>query len=247
MAYPCRYSDLIHRFHRSVPELSMISNTVLDTVYYLHHLRLTTWNDQLLSPVQLQQYAEAIYNKGSPLNNCFGFVDGTVPPICRPGVHQRIVYNGHKRVHAIKFQSVVVPNGMVANMYGPVEGRKHDSGMLKDSGLLQSLQQHAFGPTGQPMALYGDPAYPLRVHLQVPFRNGTGGLTPDMEAFNEGMSAVRSSVEWLFGDILKSFKFLDFKKNLKISLSSVGKMYLVSAIFDFFYCDPPTLQQYLIT
>ena len=29
------------------------------------------------------------------------------------------IYNGHKRVHAIKFQSVVAPNGLVANLYGP--------------------------------------------------------------------------------------------------------------------------------
>ena len=33
---------------------------------------------------------------------------------------QRIVYNGHKRVHGLKFQSVALPNGLIANMYGPV-------------------------------------------------------------------------------------------------------------------------------
>ena len=48
--------------------------------------------------------------------------------------------------------------------------------------------------------------------------------------FNECMSAVRSSVEWLFGDIVNYFKFLDFKKNLKIGLSQVGKMYIVCSI-----------------
>ena len=30
------------------------------------------------------------------------------------------MYNGHKRVHAIKFQSLVLLNGLVANLYGPV-------------------------------------------------------------------------------------------------------------------------------
>ena len=44
------------------------------------------------------------------------------------------------------------------------------------------------------------------------------------------MSAVRISVEWLFGDVIKYFKFIDFKKNLKIGLSSVAKMYVVCAI-----------------
>lgn len=65
-------------------------------------------------------YAAAIAARGSPLDNCFGFVDGTVRPTARPGENQRILYNGHKRVHAIKFQSVVLPNGLIGNMYGPV-------------------------------------------------------------------------------------------------------------------------------
>ena len=55
----------------------------------------------------------------------------------------------------------------------------------------------------QAMCLYGDPAYPLRIHLQAPFRNTV--LTPAMEAFNSSMSAVRESVEWLFGDIVNYF------------------------------------------
>ena len=69
--------------------------------------------------------------------------------------------------------------------------------------------------------VYGDPAYPLRVRLQTSFRNMI--LTPQMVNFNKGMSSVRVSVEWLFGDIVEYFKFVDFKKNLKIRLSSVGK------------------------
>jgi hypothetical protein len=33
---------------------------------------------------------------------------------------QRIVYNGHKRVHALKYQSLALPNGLIANLFGPV-------------------------------------------------------------------------------------------------------------------------------
>ena len=43
------------------------------------------------------------------------------------------------------------------------------------------------------------------------------------------MSSVQISVEWVFGDIINYFKFMDFKKNLKIGLSAVGKMYSVCA------------------
>ena len=41
-------------------------------------------------------------------------------PITRPGENQRLLYNGHKRVHGLKFQSVVLPNGLIAHLYGPV-------------------------------------------------------------------------------------------------------------------------------
>ena len=30
-------------------------------------------------------YVDAVFAKGAALDNCFGFVDGTVRPICRPG------------------------------------------------------------------------------------------------------------------------------------------------------------------
>ena len=51
-----------------------------------------------------------------------------------------------------------------------------------------------------------------------------------MEDFNVSMSRVRESVEWIFGDVLTSFKALDFKINFKVGLSSVGKMYVVCAL-----------------
>ena len=143
---------------------------------------------------------------------------------------------------------------MFLSVVSTAEGRKHDAGMLADSGLLADLQRTAFSLTGQPLCLYGDPAYPVRVHLQCPFRNAVP--TPQMQEFN---AALRISVEWLFGDIINYFKFLDFKNNLKVGLSSVGKMYLVGAIIrnahtclyynqtsDFFSVHPPTLQDYFV-
>ena len=112
--------------------------------------------------------------------------------------------------------------------------------MLVASKLLRDLERNAFSPTGERMCIYGDPGYPHRVNLQCPFRQRV--LTP---------------VEWLFGDIVNYFKFLDFKKNLKIGMSSIGKLYLVSALLqnattclygnnisEFFDLQPPSLQYY---
>ena len=71
------------------------------------------------------------------------------------------------------------------------------------------------------------------------------------------MSEVRVSVEWIFGDIINYFKFLDFKKNLKIHLSAVGKMYITCALLHnaramlygsttskFFNVNSPTIYEY---
>ena len=73
------------------------------------------------------------------------------------------------------------------------------------------------------------------------------------------MSQLRVSVEWVFGDIANYFAFLDFKKNLKIQLSAVGKMYMVCALLTnshtclyksmtsrFFDVDPPLLEEYFV-
>ena len=122
---------------------------------------------------------------------------------------------------------ILIDYVLIANLYGPVEGKRHEAGMLADSGLLNELQQFSFSPrTGLPLCIYGDPGYPLRGHLQAPFRGNH--LTQLQKEFNKSMSSVRVSVEWIFGD--NYFKFIDFKKNLKIGLSSVGKMYLVCGL-----------------
>ena len=39
-------------------------------------------------------------------------MNGTGRPICKPRHDQRAVYNEHKRVHALKFQSVVAARGV---------------------------------------------------------------------------------------------------------------------------------------
>lgn len=97
--------------------------------------------------------------------------------------------------------------------------------MLAESGLLHDLERHAFSTGGHPLCIYGDPAYPLRVHLQGPIQGAA--LTPQMELFNGSMSSVQVSV---FGDIFNYFKFFDFRKNLKIGLSNNGKTYVVCAL-----------------
>ena len=72
---------------------------------------------------------------------CWGFVDITIRPISKPERNPHVLYNGQKKVHGIKFESVAAPNGLIAYFFGPVEGWRHDSAMLARSGLLQMLER----------------------------------------------------------------------------------------------------------
>lgn len=65
----------------------------------------------------LDMHAAAYTSKGSPLDNCLGF-------ICMANRTTRRESAGcvgaHKRVDALKFQLVVLSNDLNGNMYGPV-------------------------------------------------------------------------------------------------------------------------------
>ena len=231
---------MVPRIGKSVPVLSIITNHMINFIYENWGHLLTSFQQPWLSQANLQIFVDVISQGGAALDNCWGLVDGTVRPVSCPGQHQRMLYNGHKRLHAINFQSVVSPNGLIAG------------GMLTHSHLLNNLQQHCNRPNGDPFCIYGDPTYPLRPYFQRPFAGGA--LTQQHNLWNKSMSQVR-----IFKDIVNDLKFLDFKKNLKVGLSVVGKMYVVcallhntcSCLFDmqtseYFNLLPPVLEDYFI-
>ena len=53
---------------------------------------------------------------------------------------------------------MVAPNGVIAHMFGPIEGKRHDAFMLNESGLTPKLAR-LVTPNGDPYVIYGDPAY----------------------------------------------------------------------------------------
>ena len=83
------------------------------------------------------------------------------------------------------------------------------------SSLLDLMEAHYNTTTGEPLCIYGDPAYPLRRHLQSPYREGN--LSDEQRAFNSSMSSVRVSLEWVLGDITRYFAFVNFKHNLTLA------------------------------
>ena len=51
LAYHVRYSDMVPRFARPVPVLSMITNEVLDHVYRTHQHRICQWYPEVMNPL----------------------------------------------------------------------------------------------------------------------------------------------------------------------------------------------------
>ena len=82
------YSDIVFHFVRPVPEMCIIRNHMIDWIHNRWNHLLTTHNHNLLSPANLMLYADAVHQSGAALDNCWGFIDGTVRPVCRPGVNQ---------------------------------------------------------------------------------------------------------------------------------------------------------------
>ena len=98
---------MIPRFGRSKPEIYLIVNTVLRYICTQFEHILSSFQQKWLHLDNLTEYTVAVHNKCHALDNYWGFIDGTVRPICRPGENQRVVYHGHKRVHALKYQSII--------------------------------------------------------------------------------------------------------------------------------------------
>ena len=257
LAYPCRLVDLVPTFGRWKTELSTIVNVVCIFIFQrwsflMHNFAEAPW----FTPQRLQAYAEATSKAECPLLNCWGFVDGTVRAMCRPIVGQKAFYNGHKRYHGLVYQIVSCPDGLIAHIFGPMEGCRHNSGVLRESGLLDELDTLPLAPDGNPYCIYGDPAYPLRPTLMAPYKGNN--LPEGHQLFNKAMSALRVSVEWTYGKILQQFAYVDFKKGQKVNLQPIACYYIVAALFtnchtclygsettSTFNCRPPTLEEYL--
>lgn len=56
----------------------MLVNEMISLIFARHGHLLTDFNQPWLSPANLVTFADAVYRKGAALENCWGFVDGTM-------------------------------------------------------------------------------------------------------------------------------------------------------------------------
>ena len=124
LSYPNCWCDLTLLFGRNEAELREIFMEFLDFLYsrFQKMIKGIDWNRV---ENHLERFAQAIHQKGAPLETVIGFIDGNARKIYRPTRFQRC-FSGHKRIHALKFQSIVTPDGLILHLFGPVEGRRHD-------------------------------------------------------------------------------------------------------------------------
>ncbi|EQC24845.1 hypothetical protein SDRG_15498 [Saprolegnia diclina VS20] len=256
--FPTTYYDMMSTFGRSRPQLCRIFYYVVDLIY-------RTWWDiiyfaKVVDRQRIQAYAEAIHRRGAPTTNVFAFVDGTKVPTCRisaasapePDMNlQRLIYSGHKRRHCLVYQGLTAPDGLCIHVYGPVEGRRHDTTVMRFSKLLQffegqslTFEEGADGEDadeeergqirtveGRPQTLndfmiYGDPAYGISNWVMVGYKGNN--VNWQKKEFNRSMSQVRQSVEWNFGRMKTLWASLQFTPQQKIMLSPVGKIVKVA-------------------
>ncbi|XP_031328307.1 uncharacterized protein LOC116159472 [Photinus pyralis] len=132
MAYPCRLADLKAFFNMSSQSLSQIINTTISIILRERGNLLDQLNNlEWLNRERMAVYADAIYNKGGAIHNCWGFIDGTTRGICRPLIDQEEYYSGHKKHHCLKYQSVICPDGIIASFIGAFPGRRHDAAIFR--------------------------------------------------------------------------------------------------------------------
>ncbi len=79
LSYPGRLADLAPYFSRSPSECSLIFNSMLADIHHRHSHHVSVLNQPWMDH---ERYAAVIRNKGAPVSNVFGFIDGTLRHIC---------------------------------------------------------------------------------------------------------------------------------------------------------------------
>lgn len=127
----------------------------------------------------------------------------------------------------MKYQSLVTPDGLTISLMGAFEGRRHDAGIFRESGLYEQLEEKARFENNE-YVIFGDQAYGIRELLLCPYPGD--GLNEAQQHFNATMTPIRQAVEWSFSKVIAEFAFVDFKKNQKLLLQEIEAFYKTATI-----------------
>ena len=258
LVYPARWVDLEYTFHLPVSTLSRAFHIMMMHLYVLVHDRMR-WDSTWLTPDKLEEYAAANYeaggcsnyNDGSPCNDIWGWLDGTLRECARPVRSQRQAYSGMKHKHGYKWQAIMAPDGLFAHFYGPFSAKRHDMRMVE---ICELLVQHAHGHEARQLVVYADKGYTPCAGINCMYRRMLGVNVPDNQA---ALSAQRVCVEWGFGHILGLWNYMDGRTRLKSLQQPICIWYEVAAfltnchvcvhgslVTSHFHCALPLLEDY---
>lgn len=212
-------------------------------------------------------YTDVLHAFGAPTRSIVGFINCTIRKTCHPVVNQDLVYTGYKKYHGMKFQGVVIPNGLIVHLEGPFQAPQNDSGVLNDSGILHNIEKYAIQPgsqEGDPLEcrffqLYSDSAYGVSPYLVSPYASADS-LTPAQCEWNTAMGGIRISIEHGFGIIVQEWPFVNAHWKSKILGTPCGLFYWVAVLLSNahaciepnqtsvqYSCPPPSLEEYFHT
>jgi len=139
---------------------------------------------------------------------------------------QQQVYNGHKRIHGVKYTAIVTPDGLISSLSGPFVGRRHDLRMYVESRAAQRVQGYLNNTS---YYVLGDKGYKGLMATR-PTACNLKSLWDFTESDQQKLSKARVSAENLFAEISRYFKIVN-QMNMNESLrSSVGQCYVVAAL-----------------
>lgn len=256
LSSPARCVDLERFFYRHSSHLCEIFWETIELFWIKYGCLITNLPQQYLRS-RCTEFSESIYRCSSALKNCVAFIDGTVIAMARTGTDamQRDTYNGHKRQHALKYQAITTPDGMMLNLAGPVVGRRHDWFLYMNSGLEEILPV-VLNIEGERFCIWGDPGYNNRWFLETPFQGANLSLA--QKAFNTAISTVRITVEWAFEQVKLYWTSVDFKRKLKVREIPISLLYQTGVLLSnfhncfhpnqtsiYFSCPPISFEEYI--
>ncbi|OAD75562.1 hypothetical protein PHYBLDRAFT_166796 [Phycomyces blakesleeanus NRRL 1555(-)] len=174
--------------------------------------------------------------------NVVGFVDGTMQKVSRPSSYkdQKLVYNGWKHIHCIKYQAIATPDGITSSLVGPFIRSSHDARIFYKSKTLDCLivyLNYISKDDNVPFeyVVYGDMAYSKldKVYKSFPLSEVNNDK---LKKINKSMRKTRIQVEIKFGKVSQLFKFCKYNYGMKIFANTKpATIYILSTLFKNFH------------
>jgi hypothetical protein len=257
LAYPARWEDLTQTFGRSCGTLCEIFCDVGERLWRRWRRRILNFDWEYLRP-RFLEFSEAMQWRGCPVNNAFCSIDTKFHPIARPTKYQGTFYTGYKKLHGLKSETALSPDGLTARWRSHC-GAEADCNIFLICGTRRELREHARG-SGRHFVALADQGYTSGDGLVTPIRKPRNQRE---EEWNVAISSARKSIELsysvAFSQLWQGFYVKKEQKVLGAGKHQLSHRHALATflmnlrtctegrntVSDFFSVQPPTLREYL--